>query len=285
MKLPISIAEKLILLQNGEKIPFSKLKNPIIDSMIDNGILKVQTQGRSKRQIYLANRNLLAPYLKNHFGIDSLDSYVEVYQKEDLSRAEAIEISSNSKLKSIRTFKGFLVNCFQPVECKLNNRLITIQPQEGTFTFIYDYDKFTPSDNITIAGIENPENFRQIQKQKRLFKNIQPLFVSRYPQSKDLIKWLQTISNNYLHFGDFDFAGLNIYWNEYKKHLKDKAKFFLPPDIETLISSKGNRDNYHNQTIQFDEKEVEEENVLTLLRLIGKYKKGLEQEILIKQLG
>lgn len=282
MKLPISIAEKLISLQNGEKIPFSKLKHSAIDSMIDNGILKKQIQGRSKTQIYLVNRNSLTAYLKNHFGIDNLDNYVEVSLKEDLSRAEAIEISSNSKLKSIRTFKGFLVNCFQPVECILNNRPITIQPREGTFTFIYDYDNFTPSDNITIVGIENPENFRHIQKQKKLFENIQPLFVSRYPQNKDLIKWLQTIPNNYIHFGDFDFAGLNIYCNEYKKHLKEKAQFFLPPDIEKLISTRGNRDNYNNQTIQFDKNEIEEENILTVLRLIEKYKKGLEQEIFAK---
>jgi hypothetical protein len=279
MKLPISIAEKLIALQNGEKIPFSKVKHSVTDSMIDNGILKKQIQGRSKALVYLTSRNGLSAYLKNHFGIDSLESYVEVFQRTDLSRAEAIDISSNSKLKSIRTFKGFLVNCFQPVECMLNNRQIIIQPQEGTFTFIYDFENFSCSDSITIVGIENPENFRHIQKQKKIFENIQPLFVSRYPQCKDLIKWLMIIPNSYLHFGDFDFAGLNIYCNEYKKHLKDKAKFFLPPDIEQLLSSKGNRDNYNNQTIQFDKNEAREENILTLLKLIEKYKKGLEQEI------
>ncbi len=282
MTLPISIAEKLIALQNGEKIPFSKLKHSVIESMIDNGILKKQIQGRSKTLIYLSNKNLLPPYLKNHFGIDDLNNYIEGCKSENLSRAEAIEISSNSKLKSIRTFKGFLVNCFQPVECKLNNRPITIQPEEGTFIFIYDYNNFTPHDNITIVGIENPDNFRHIQKQKKLFGDIQPLFVSRYPQNKDLIKWLQAIPNNYLHFGDFDFAGLNIYCNEYKRHLKEKAKFFLPPDIEKLISTRGNRDNYDNQTILFNKNEIEEEDILTLLRLIEKYKKGLEQEVFTK---
>ena len=87
MKLPISIAEKLISLQNGEKIPFSKLKHSAIASMIDNGILKKQIQGRSKTQIYLVNRNSLTAYLKNHFGIENLDNYVEVSLKEDLSRA------------------------------------------------------------------------------------------------------------------------------------------------------------------------------------------------------
>jgi len=282
MILPISIAEKLTALQNGEKIPFSKLKHSVIESMIDNGILKKRIQGRSKTLIYLSNKNSLPDYLKNHFGIDNLENYIVAFNNADLSRGEAIEVSSNSKLKSIRTFKGFLVNCFEPVECLLNDNSIIIQPTEGTFTFIYDFENFIPTDNITIVGIENPENFRHIQKQNKLFENIQPLFVSRYPQSKDLIKWLQTIPNDYLHFGDFDFAGLNIYFNEYKKYLHHKATYFLPADIENLLSTRGNRDNFNKQSIQFAQNQIVEENVLTLIRLIQKYKKGLEQEILAK---
>ena len=284
MILPISIAEKLTALQNGEKIPFSKLKHSVIESMIDNGILKKQIQGRSKTLIYLSNKNSLPDYLKNHFGIDNLEKYVIAFKKEGLSRGEAVEVSSNSKLKSIRTFKGFLVNCFQPVVCKLNGNHLTIQPHEGTFTFIYDYESFSPSEGITIVGIENPSNFRHIKSQKKLFGDIQPLFVSRYPQSKDLVKWLQTIPNRYVHFGDFDFAGLNIYINEFKKHLHDKASFYLPTDIEAILSTKGNRDTYNKQTIQFDRNEIGEVNILALLRLIEKYKKGLEQEIYITKL-
>lgn len=93
-----------------------------------------------------------------------------------------------------------------------------------------------------------------------------------------------SISNDYLHFGDFDFAGLNIYMNEYKKHLQDKSSYFLPANIERLLSARGNRDNYTNQTIQFDVQLVDEENVLILVRLIEKYRKGLEQELLIQYL-
>ena len=201
MKLSISIAENLIAMQNGEKIPFSKVKHSVVEAMIDNGILKKQILGRSKALVYLTDKNKLDAYLKNHLGIESLENYVEGLKRTDLSRAEAVDISSNSKLKSIRTFRGFLVNCFQPVECKLNGTQLTIQPQEGIFTFIYDYENFSPSDNITIVGIENPSNFRHIQRQRKLFGDIHPLFVSRYPQSKDLVKWLQTIPNRFLFQG------------------------------------------------------------------------------------
>ncbi len=91
-----------------------------------------------------------------------------------------------------------------------------------------------------------------------------------------------SIDNNYLHFGDFDFAGLNIYWNEYKKHLRERASFFLPGNIEELLLKNGNRDNYNNQILQIDTKSIDEKNVLILIELIEKYKKGLEQEVLAK---
>ena len=91
------------------------------------------------------------------------------------------------------------------------------------------------------------------------------------------------IPNNYLHFGDFDFGGLNIYWNEYKKHLHDKARYYLPNNIEQLISSKGNRDLYDNQQIQFEESDVDEMGITDLLKYIRKHKKGLEQEILLRE--
>jgi hypothetical protein len=279
MILSISIGENLIAMQNGEKVPFSKVKHSVIEIMIDNGILKKQIVGRSKALVYLTDKSKLEAYLKNHFGIQSLEEYVEGLKRRDLTRGEAVDIASNSKLKSIRTFKGFLVNCFQPIECKLNGTQLIIQPKEGTFNFIYDFEDFYPNNDTIIVGIENPTNFRYIERQRNLFDNIQPLFVSRYPQTKDLVRWLQTIPNNYLHFGDFDFAGLNIYINEFKKKLQGKATLFLPRDIEKLLDSKGNRDNYNKQTILFDRNETKEENVLILLKLIEKYKKGLEQEI------
>jgi hypothetical protein len=281
MKLPIAIAEKLILLLNGEKKPFSKLKHSVINAMIDNGVLEKQIQGRSKNFIYLTDKDSLDSYIKNHFGIDNIRQYIESYKNDNLSRAEAIDISSNSKLKTIRTFQGFLVNCYVPIECFINGEPFIVAPQKGTFTFIYDYESFIPSKNVIIVGIENPENFRHIEKQRKLFNNIQALFVSRYPQNKDLIRWLQMIPNKYLHFGDFDFAGLNIYWNEYKRKLHNRAEFYLPINIEDLIFKKGNRDLYNKQTIQFDENKINEKNILILLGYIKKYKKGLEQEILI----
>lgn len=131
--------------------------------------------------------------------------------------------------------------------------------------------------------MENARNFRHIEEQQYLFQHIKPLFVSRYPQnqSKDFIKWMQTIPNPYLHFGDFDLAGIGIYLNEYQKHLEQKSQFFIPNDIENALQNYGNRELYDIQKLNFDTKKIKEVKLLDLLEFIHEQKKGLEQEYYI----
>ena len=283
MNLSPTLSEKLILLLNGEKIPASKIRYPLISEMVDNGILKKQIQGRTKALIFLPNPKLLKDYLLNHYGINDLQNYIDKLNKNDLKRSEAVAVSSDSKMKRIRTFKGFLINCYHPIHTTLNGKPLILSPTTGTFHFISDFESFIIPEEVTVVGVENPENFRYIEKQKYLFENIKPLFVSRYPQnqSKDLLKWLRAIPNKYLHFGDFDFEGIGIYLHEYKKYLGDKANFFIPKNIETFVSDYGNKKLYDRQRIHFDILTVKEINIIHLIEIIHKYKKGLEQEIFV----
>ena len=282
MKLSVTTAEKIALMLEGEKIVLSSVRGNalvVITAMLENGIIKKQIKGRSKAYLFINDKEATHFFLKNHYGIDDLERYIIALRQDEVNRAEAVSIASDSKLKSGRTFKGFLVNSLSPIECTLSNQLFILQSQPGAFTFIYDFEKFIPPKDVTIVGIENPFNFRYIELQKELFTDIKPLFVSRYPQTKDLITWLQNIPNKYVHFGDFDYAGLNIYINTYKVYLKERSSFFLPPNVEVLLSAKGNRDLYNNQQLQFDEAKVDERDILKLLSYIKKYKKGLEQEV------
>jgi hypothetical protein len=283
MKLPLSVANHLLKLSDGQPLPFSSVKHSVVEDLIAEGVLDKKVLSPKKALVRLPRIDALNDYLQNHYSIENLTQYVDFLNNEIASRADAVSVSSDSKTKNIRTFKGFLVNCYEPIESVLNEQLFVIQPNIGTFTFIYDFNNFIPAQDVTIIGIENAENFRFIEQQKYLFEDIKPLFVSRYPQnqSNDLIHWLKNIPNPYLHFGDFDFGGLNIYWNEFKVHLQERAQFYLPTNLEKLLKNKGNRDLYDNQTIKFDELQVLETNVLKLLKLIRHYKKGLEQEIFI----
>lgn len=283
MKLSLTIAEKLLLLSRGNKIPSSKMKYEIIEELISEGI--IHRPGRIKSTVQLANEPQLKLYLENRFGIRDLHIYIDTLKKEDLLRADLVAVANDSKLKALRTFKGFLVNSYFHMQAKLNGQEITISPVPGAFNFIYDFESFIPENDITIVGIENPENFRHIDKQKYLFQNIKPLFVSRYPQnqSRDLMKWLKTIPNSYVHFGDFDFAGIGIYLHEFKKHLEDRASFFIPDNLEQWINNSGSKKRYDEQRINFDPAILKEENLQRLVASIHKYKKGLDQEIFIHE--
>ncbi|MDR2475780.1 MAG: hypothetical protein LBD45_07960, partial [Bacteroidales bacterium] len=100
--------------------------------------------------------------------------------------------------------------------------------------------------------------------------------------NKDLIKWLCSIPNPYLHFGDFDFAGIGIYLYEYKKYLANKATFFIPENLENMLANFGNYSRYNKQRIYFDLNLVDEKNLIWLVDMIHKYKKGLDQEAFIR---
>ena len=281
-KIPLHIAEKLFLLQQGAIISASSAKHAVIEEFVDENI--VLRTGRVQKSLSVLNNDRLKVYLQNKFGINDLEKYIETLKLTDFKRTDLTEVSSNSKLKKVRTFKGFLVNSYLPIQARINGNSIFINPEVGTFTFISDFESFEIPDDITIVGIENPENFRYIEKQKYLFENIKPLFICRYPQNqhKDLIKWLQTIPNPYLHFGDLDFAGIGIYLNEFKKHLGNRATFFIPSNAEELLERYGNRELYDNQKRNFSMEEIEEIKLNQLITMIHEYKRGLEQEVFIK---
>jgi hypothetical protein len=92
---------------------------------------------------------------------------------------------------------------------------------------------------------------------------------------------LRSIPNDYLHFGDFDFAGIVIYLHEFKKHLDKKATFFIPNNIDLLIKNLGSKTRYNEQKPNFDMSTISENNLLELIETINRYKKGLDQEIFI----
>lgn len=280
MKLPLHIAKKLQqLLQPGQTIAGSSMQHASVTKMLDDGLLQKQQTGKTKTVLFIAGKEKVAAYLSNHFSINNLDKYITTLEGNEQSRAANIAVSGNSKLQTVRTFKGFLVNSYSAIDCSLNGRPFQINPAAGSYTFIHDYETFIPAAAVTIIGIENPENFRQIDKQQYLFKGLQPLFVSRYPQSNHLVKWLAGITNPYLHFGDLDFSGISIYQSEYKKHLGERAAFFLPEDIAMRLEKYGNKALFNKQYNPLSNYATGEQSIKELLALIFKYKKVLEQEI------
>ncbi|OCB69889.1 DUF7281 domain-containing protein [Flavobacterium crassostreae] len=282
MKLSLNIAKVLARLINGETISNSTAKSKLIEDLIAENILF--RKGKHKKSLELINEKSLRIYLSNQLQINNLNEYIFALENHDSTRAEFVKITTDSKYSKERAFKGFLINSYIVINAKLNNENLTIYPVFGSFTFIYDYETFKIPTDITIVGVENAKNFSCIQEQEYLFKNIKPLFISRYPQNqnKDFIKWMQSIPNNYLHFGDFDMAGIGIYLNEYKCHLLNKASFYIPKNIKMDICKYGNRARFDNQKANFDLKKIQEKKILDLILIINSEKKGLDQEYYIK---
>ena len=282
MEITLSTAKKLYQLYKGEELPASKCQNSTFETMLKDAVLVRKRKGPGY-VVVAPSPSSLTNYLRNNFNINSLKSYINNLQADQSRRSNMIQSSSNSKTKYIRSFKGFLVNSYEPIPATLNGNSIIIEPPTGSFNFIFDFQEFTIDADVTVVGVENAENFRFIEEQKYLFENITPLFVSRYPQSKDLINWLKKIPNDYLHFGDFDFEGIKIFLNGYKSYLNDRSEFFIPENIEKLIQENGNKQLYNKQ---FDNRpvksDISDHKIAELIKSFHKHKKVLEQEILIK---
>ncbi|MCF6266529.1 MAG: hypothetical protein L3J57_08295 [Desulfuromusa sp.] len=281
MKLTVSLAKKLLCLIQGESLPRSQLKYAVVERMVEEGVLAIRSKG-SRQTVYCRDATRVQSYLVNHFGIGNLARFIAAAAQTDLQRSEAVRVASDSKFKSIRSFKGFLVNCYHPLMARMGGFPVEISPRTGMFTYVHDFDDFVPAADIIVVGVENGENFRYIERQQELFPFAKILFVSRYPQSGDLLRWLQGIPNRYVHFGDFDFAGINIYLHEFKQYLDTRAEFFMPEGIEKLFQIYGNRDLYQRQIGCAPERSSLPEPGLKLLwDLICVEKKGVEQEVLI----
>jgi hypothetical protein len=281
MRLTLKIARVLTQLIQGATLPSSSAKSSLIDDLVIENI--IWRKGKHKKTLELINEHALHNYLSNQLQINDLKEFIATKENENASRADFVKVTTDSKDSKERTFKGFLVNCYDNIETTLLDQPFVLKPCTGSFVFIYDFENFKIPEDITIVGVENPRNFRHIQEQRDLFKGIKPLFISRYPQhqSKDFIKWMKLLPNPYLHFGDFDLAGISIYLNEYKKHLPSRSTFFIPEDIKNQIKASGNRSRYDIQKQNFTTAQINEPELIAVLKTIHKEKKGLDQEFFI----
>ncbi len=284
-KLPLSVAVKLLQMVQGKKITAAQLRHALMDELAEEGIIEKQRAASNSTVYKIKNTEGLHAFLQNKLGIESLAAYINTLQQQELTRSQLVKAAADSKLKRVNTFKGFLVNCYEPIPAVIAGITTTITPLPGRYTFIHDYTRFTVEKDVTIVGVENAENFTYVQQQQYLFGNSKVLFVSRYPQEQTtaLREWLMAIPNHYLHFGDLDFEGIDIYLGEFKKHLGNKASFLIPPQTEEMLLRHGNSALYNQQFRYTLPQGINQEPALNnLVQLFHRYKKVLEQEAFIQ---
>lgn len=281
MKITVALIDKLIRLREGESLPASQLKGDWVEEMVRDGAL-IRTSHRSRRTLFAPNADALCKALAS---VDERYTDLELLRNtllsENTSRSEQASVSGNSKLVMVRSCPGFPVNSYEPIPCMLNGREFVVNPAEGSFVFVADWHTFEIPEDVIVVGIENMENFRMIRQQREFFEQCigvhRLLFVSRYPQSTDLRSWLQAVPNRYIHFGDFDLAGINIFLTEFHAHLGDRSSFLIPSDIEQRLS-KGSTERYNDQYRKFNNMNVYIPEVQHLIDIINKHHRCYDQE-------
>ena len=281
MKITASLIDKLIRLRDGESIPASKLRGEWVSELESDGVI-VSTSHGSRRVLFVPQPEAFLQALSAFDErLSDLDLMRDTLQIGETSRSVQASATGNSKLIAVRSCPGFPINTYEPIACLLNGREIIVNPQEGSFMFISDWQSFSIPQDVVVVGIENMENFRLIRQQRALFEGtIGParlLFVSRYPQSSDLRSWLQTIPNRYVHFGDFDLAGISIFLTEYHAYLGERSSFFIPSDIEQRLPN-GSLERYNAQYPKFKNIRTNIPYLQHLIDTINNYHRCYDQE-------
>ena len=276
----MALSASIQALLAGELVAGSRLNSKLLDELLAEGLLLVVSRG--SRKSYRARD---AEALKR-FLVDKDESFRIIEANASDSRATMAAETGNSKLVMVRSCPGFPVNSYEPIECFLDENPFVVNPQEGSFLFVSDWEKFTIPEDTVVIGVENMDNFRMIRRQRTLFDRYlhnhdlsdKVLFVSRYPQSTDLRKWLCSIPNHYLHFGDFDLAGINIFLYEFQQYLgKERSSYLIPDDIESRLKS-GSRKRYDEQYYRFKDIKSDVCELQQLIDLIHHERKAYDQE-------
>ena len=276
----MAISASIQALLAGELVAGSRLNSKLLDELLAEGLLLVVSRG--SRKSYRARD---AEALKR-FLVDKDERYRLLEVNASDSRATMAAETGNSKLVMVRSCPGFPVNSYEPIECILDENPFVVNPQEGSFLFVSDWEKFTIPEDTVVIGVENMDNFRMIRKQRTFFEKYlhnhdlsdKVLFVSRYPQSTDLRKWLCSIPNHYLHFGDFDLAGINIFLFEFQQYLgKERSSYLIPADIESHLKF-GSRKRYDEQCNRFKDIKSDILELQQLIDLIHHERKAYDQE-------
>ena len=291
MKPSKSLVRDLITLIEGGQVRYSSFNKEMRGCLHREKMILYHVRGSFKK-ISAVNPVALKDFLANNFdGFSDLYKLQVLLDNPTSTRADFAEHSGNSKTKNVKTCPGFPVNTIYPLKTLLNEKELVIDPEDGTFLYITDWQNFIIPKDIIVIGIENMENFRLVRRQRDFFykylemafDKINPklLFVSRYP-SNDLVDWLASIPNQYIHFGDFDPEGIKIFQNQFRKVIGDRATFLIPDDIEERLKH-GSKERYDYQFSNNINLDTSDPKINCLLELMHKYRRCYDQEGYIRK--
>jgi len=268
------------LLQN-HSITEGKFKNrEIVKQLKLNGSVKDGKKTPKVRYIELQKKQNIFSLLKNYNynigSIEDIDIYIEEIFDKKASRDVIQKWHNDSKDKDSPSLKGLYISSLEEVDIKLNDEIVKIIPNDGLGYFLFHTEKIELLSTTIIVGIENYQVVWFAKKYQHLFESDNILFVVINPF---MLEWIGNLKNEYIHFGDYDLAGINIYLNKVIPKLKKSKKYsmFIPENIEYLIQEHGSYELYEKQK-QYKNLITNELKVNNLIKSIRDIKKSIEQE-------
>lgn len=290
------LAINLLQLLAGEALNSSAFGNRrLLEKMIDDRVLRRIVIGRGRSKIKCPNPEAFKNYLRLQLGIEDLAVYAELLEQEVRDGEASLRATTSTKTLRTKSLQGFFIKAFG-LELSLNETLLSHLP-DGAEYFVHNTESLNLPAGVPVIGVENPECFVKAERLLHLFQGLEKnmgegsaffqsselVFVLRY-HSNRLIQWLESVDNPYIHFGDFDPAGIAIYCNEYLSALgKDRCRFFVPDEIEELLVH-GDATLFDRQAHLWPPKaQIRQQELLDLISLINRTGKGCEQEMLLKK--
>lgn len=220
--------KKLLSLCKGERVtegevrPFIKHLKPLFDEKI----IGFKSVSKTRKVLTLQSQDRLDVYLLKHYGIRNIEGYISVAEKTTLTRSEVLEASTDDKRMKVNPQTGLFVkaNCSMvyfgemvPFERMMNDGLAVHLDTPHQLK--------APKPEVTIVGVENYETLARIKSQMVIFGKGLFLFVF---VNASMLEWIEGVDNPYIHYGDFDYAGISIYKDKVLPRLKGKHSFFYP---------------------------------------------------------
>lgn len=280
-KLSRGFACNLLRLIEGEAVNASAFSNrKLLKQLVDDRVVSRIASGRNRAVYRCSNPAGLHNYLRLHMGIADLESYVELMEQTDLDGEDSLQATTSTKILRQKGMQGFFIKAFG-IQLNVGGKDLAPLP-EGAEYFIHDASKLSVPSSVLVIGVENPECFQKAERLRYLFPDDRMVFVLRY-YSNSLLSWLESMKNPYLHFGDFDPAGIAMYCNEYLARLgEDRCRFFVPDVIETLMEQYGDPVLFEQQRHLWPPKQdILQPDLVQLIQLISRTGKALEQEQLL----
>lgn len=261
--------KRLLALYNGEELTLSETQTRLFDKMKREGVIVPASQHGSRTTFKAVGLERLKQYLSEELSIQDLQSFHDFIFAESNKqhKTETPEMQGEQRSLKPSPMEGFLVTSVEPIRAQVGGRHFTIDPPQGIYLYIYEYKMFSVPRDVLIVGVENVKVFHRIRSYLNLFPQKKILFVHRHPGGAELAQWLKTVSNQYIHFADFDLASIYTFQHDIYSRIGERASFLVPRNIDELIG-RGSRARYDTQQPHYHNVPITDLRLKRLVELI-----------------